>query len=120
MKNELRSISLLTCALFQPAAAIAQQPGLDQPPWGSPWHMWAWGPWWIFPIMVLAAVAVCAAFLLLRADGGRDRDDKLRGDPTASAMQILNERFARGDIARPEYEERKRALLTVMTPGGQA
>jgi hypothetical protein len=32
------------------------------------------------------------------------------GDPTHSALQILNERFAKGEIDQAEYEERRRAL----------
>ena len=119
MKTRAPSISMLFFALLQPVAAIAQQPE----PWSGYWHMWpgAWGMWWLMPFIGLIAVTVCAALLLLRVSGSRGKE--LAGpqaDPTASAMQILNERFARGDIARQEYEERKRALLTVMTPGGQA
>jgi len=34
------------------------------------------------------------------------------GDPTYSALQILNERFARGEIQKQEYEEKKAAILS--------
>jgi uncharacterized membrane protein len=34
------------------------------------------------------------------------------GDPTHSALQILNERFARGEIPKQEYEEKKAAILS--------
>jgi uncharacterized membrane protein len=34
------------------------------------------------------------------------------GDPTYSALQILNERFAKGEIQKQEYEERKAAILS--------
>jgi uncharacterized membrane protein len=34
------------------------------------------------------------------------------GPPTHSAMQILNERFARGEIQKQEYEERKSTILS--------
>ena len=34
------------------------------------------------------------------------------GDPTHSALQILNERFAKGEIQKEEYNERKGAILS--------
>lgn len=35
------------------------------------------------------------------------------GPPTSSrALEILNERYARGEINKEEYEERKRELMT--------
>jgi uncharacterized membrane protein len=45
---------------------------------------------------------------------GRSRGDW--GDPTHSALQILNERFARGEIQKEEYTEKKAALMS----GGRA
>jgi uncharacterized membrane protein len=39
-----------------------------------------------------------------------------RRDPTQSALQILNERYAKGEIQKPEYEERKAAILSSREP----
>jgi putative membrane protein len=105
--------------LFWPAAAFAQQ----QPApwnWPGPWHMWA-GWWWMFPLIMLLAIAGCIAMILhIRSSGGagRHHPDSSGDDPTRSALQILNERFARGEIRREEYEERKRAILTMTGPTG--
>ena len=33
------------------------------------------------------------------------------GDPQKSAREVLDERFAQGEIDRDEYEERKKALV---------
>jgi len=34
------------------------------------------------------------------------------GDQSHSALQILNERFARGEIQKDEYTEKKTAILS--------
>lgn len=111
-------------ALLGPAPAVAQQ---AQPrllwDWPGPWHMWGgWGTWWwIFPLVMLLMIAGCIAMMLLvhRSGGtGRHHAEPAAGDPTLSALQILDQRFARGEIRREEYEERKRAILTMTAPTG--
>ena len=110
-------------ALLGPAQAVAQQ---AQPrllwDWPGPWHMWAaWGMWWIFPLIMLLMIAGCIAMIMHRSGRtGRHHADSPSADPMRSALQILNERFARGEIRREEYEERKRAILTVTAPTGNA
>ena len=104
--------------LAWPVVVLAQQqPGSWD--WPGPWHMWGgWGMWWVFPLLIIAS---CIAMILLahRSGGaGRHQPEPSGDDPTRSALQILNERFARGDIQRDEYEERKRAILTVSGPTG--
>lgn len=87
--------------------------------------MWSdgWGFWWVFPMLfMLFMIIMCAAMFLLwhRSGGGHhhwgpwammDRD-RSWGDPTYSALQILNERFAKGEIQKQEYEERKAVILS--------
>lgn len=130
------SASLTTTALtlFHPLLALAQQaqqPATpSQPPWywHGPWPMWSdgWGFWWIFPLLfMLFMIIMCVAmfFFWHRAGGVRhhwgpwgmmDRGHSW-GDPTYSALQILNERFAKGEIQKQEYEEKKAVIL----PGRQ-
>lgn len=75
------------------------------------WWDGASGPWYgmVFgPIIMIAIVVVTVLIIawLLRAMGlgwQSDRESK-------SALDILKERFARGDIDRTEYEERKKLL----------
>ena len=117
-------------ALFQPLLAFAQtqQPtGPQQPLWNcpGPWHMWGGGGgfWWIFPMIMLFLI-VLAIFFLGRKSSGlhhwgsswhiMDRPWVARswGDPTYSALQVLNERFARGEIQKSEYEEKKASILS--------
>ncbi|MGD0585058.1 MAG: SHOCT domain-containing protein [Oryzomonas sp.] len=120
-------------ALFHPLRALAQQtqqPTVPQQPswdWPGPWHMWSGscGFWWIFPLFMIFMIIICVAFCFFghRSGGSHhhwgpwqmmDRPGPGRswGDPTYSAIQILNERFAKGEIQQQEYEEKKAAILS--------
>lgn len=73
-------------------------------------HIWAWdGSWGMgwgwFGLMHLlwwAIVIMGMAVALRWAAGGRSRADR--------SLEILRERYARGEIEKPEYEERLRHL----------
>jgi len=74
------------------------------------WSDWFGGhgfvPWMFFgPAMMLIFFAVCIAmaYLLVRA-GWRGQSGEGR------AIDILRERFARGEIDQREFEERRRLL----------
>jgi putative membrane protein len=121
MKTKLSAFSILAVfALFHPLQSMAQQ----APPWDwpGPWHMWSGGFWWIFPMMMFFMIIACVAMFMFghRSGGGPHHwgpwgSGRSWGDPTHSALQILNERFARGEIQKAEYEEKKAAILS----GGQ-
>jgi putative membrane protein len=70
------------------------------------------GTWWGISMMVLFWIGLIVTILLVvRAfDGGRGR---YRPDaPTEpGAHQILDARFARGEISKEEYEERSKVLI---------
>jgi len=59
-----------------------------------------WVPWLGFTVLLVAVVALLVVlFRPLRRRGGGSR-----------AMEILNERYARGELEREEFERRRRAL----------
>ncbi len=94
--------------MIEPAHAIAQQaqsPNAPLPPqyyWPGPWHMW--GVWPFGPIMIIVFAVFCMAMMYFMMSGMHHRS---HGD---HALELLNERFARGEINQTEYEERKRLL----------
>ncbi len=74
-------------------------------------HMWGGGAHWIFgPIMMILFVALIVAVVVLvvRWLGGAGGAGGARG--SRSAQDILEERFARGEIDKDEFEARRQAL----------
>lgn len=77
---------------------------------------WGWGGW-IVMLLTMAAFWVLAITLvvwLVRGSHPREREE--RGEPRPDAMAILEERYARGEIDRDEFEQRRTTLLG-QTPG---
>ena len=92
-----------------PVAAAAAEAPAGPYGWG-PEMMWGWG-WYgmIFGplyMMLVLAIVVAVAVLLVRWLAG-----PWHGPPPGrTALDILNERFARGEIDKEEFEERRRLL----------
>jgi putative membrane protein len=124
--------ALAFIVLIEPLQALAQQAAPQpQPPQGyygpGPWHMWHGGYghfWWMFPMMMLFFILVCGVifFVGCRFSGhgphcwGPHAMNRPWGDPSYSALQILNERLARGEIQKDEYAEKKTAILSSGRP----
>ncbi len=69
-------------------------------------HMWGGGAHWIFgPVMMILFVGLIVAVvvLIVRWLGGAGARPK-------AAQDILEERFARGEIDKDEFEARRQAL----------
>ena len=95
-----------------PAIARAQTPG---GPYGyGPQMMWGWG-WYgmifgpLFMILMLAVV-ITAVMLAIRWLGGPWQAPSHHAPPGRTALDILNERFARGEIDQAEYEAKRRLI----------
>lgn len=72
-----------------------------------PYGPWGWFPWmWTFPLTFLVVMLV-----LLFRGGGRPRcgghETPKRED---SARELLDRRYARGEISREEYQQMKKDL----------
>lgn len=96
--------------LVAPDIAAAQQTqGLYYGPhmWGAGWHEWFLGP--IMMIFFLA-LTVAVIVLVVRWFGGPGHGGPMHAPPGRTPLDILKERFAKGEIDKEEYEERRRVL----------
>jgi putative membrane protein len=80
--------------------------------------MMGWGPsvgWgWVFPLVLWGGIITTIVFLVrgvTRGGGGTS----YHGEDTA--LDILKKRYARGEITREEFQERRRALTELWGSG---
>jgi putative membrane protein len=68
------------------------------------WNDYYSGTYWPMPWMMIIFVIICAAmmFFMMRSHRMHSRGE--------DALDILKERFARGEIDQNEYEQRRRLL----------
>ncbi len=68
---------------------------------------WNWDYWpmpFFMPLFIIVFFAICMIMMMWMMRGHRHGGD-------SRALDILNERYARGEINQAEYEERRRVLL---------
>jgi len=92
---------------------LAQWRGYDDRHMG-PGMMGGWGMGWfggifmiLFWILVIVGLVLLIKWLVQSSKGHSERP----GDGSSRAIDILNERYARGEINKQEFEEKKRDLL---------
>jgi putative membrane protein len=86
--------------------------GEDWPPWGM--HM-MWGSWGIgmmIMMFIFWALVIVGIVFLIRwlIAAGTHEQRPATGPGTESALDILNKRYARGEINKQEFEEIRRDL----------
>lgn len=112
MRDRALAAFLVLIVVLLALPALAQAPG-NPPGWGY-WHDgWGWGHMLFGSLMMILfwgglilLIVLAVRYLGHGSAGGGER-------PTGGAktpLQILEERFARGEIDKEEFEQRKRAL----------
>lgn len=75
----------------------------------GPWMMW-WGHGmgWIFPLLIVVFIVV---FLLMGRRGGRGSwCGSGQQEESETALDILNKRYAKGEIGKEEFERMKKDI----------
>lgn len=68
------------------------------------WHGYGGGMMWIFWILLIVLVLWV---IKVNTGEGRNRDSSVQNK---SALDILDERYAKGEIERDEFEQKRRDL----------
>ncbi|WP_262696039.1 SHOCT domain-containing protein [Kordiimonas aquimaris] len=97
--------------------------GLGSPAWAQPVDplcrpsmMWSdgWHGWFVGPVMMILflAIAVAVIFLIVRWLGGNTHGHSAApsGPPRQHAIDILKDRFARGEIDKEEFEKKRQLI----------
>jgi len=77
--------------------------------WGGGWHGWFFGPVMMILFLVIVVIVVVLAVRWL-GGAGHGATHSPHAPSGKSPLDILRERFARGEIDREEFEERRRVL----------
>ena len=107
----IAALTLIPNALWAQAPSEAERYALGPHMmwWGGGWYHMIFGP--LFMILLLA-VLVTVVVLLVRWLGGpwQGTVPPHHAPPSRTPLDILKERFARGEIDKDEFEERRRVL----------
>lgn len=70
-------------------------------------HMYGWGPWGIIVMLVFWLLVIAGAVALIRywMNGRREPGER-------TSLRILEERYARGEISREEFIEKRKDLVS--------
>ncbi len=108
VKSIVSAVLAMTGVLLGAGVVIAD-PGYGYRGYGD--HSMMWGNWFTGPMMMglIIIIAVVVVVVILKAFGFGGHSPA-KPETRDNALGILNERFARGEIDKAEYEDRKKAL----------
>ena len=111
MRRRLTNVVMALPAALVSVPALAQTPA-DRPEyWHYGWN-WGWGHMIFggFMMILFWGAVILMIVLAVRWLGGRSSQGAGSQPPGKRALDILQERFARGEIDKEEFEERRRTL----------
>ncbi len=96
---------------FKLPPSNAQWRGYGEGGWFGPsmmgWGMWGFG--WIFMLLFWGLV-IAALIFLIKWLAGLRRSHPSSAKPHDSALEILRQRYARGEIDKEEFDQKKKDL----------
>lgn len=80
---------------------------------GSHWGMMGWGDSGFWPLGMIIWVVIITAFIAFISWAVSGRSSRTRSDGSASstALDLLEQRYGRGEIGRDEYLQKKTDIL---------
>ena len=114
MRHGITRLTAFLVVVFASVSALAQQQGNEnyRGSWDHP-HMWdGWGWMFLGPLIMIVCIAaiVGVVVLVVRWLGAAGQIAAPHSPPGGAPLNILSERFARGEIDKGEFEEQKRLL----------
>lgn len=97
-------------ALFIGVGLALSAPALAQttaPTWYGPEWMWWWAPFHMVMPILFFGLLIVGAIVLIR----KLWPDEERRASSGRALQLLDERYAKGEIEREEYLRRRQDIL---------
>jgi len=111
IKRILNSSRWVLPGLFCTSSVLASEQASVQPylePWWHAMPMPFFG--WIFPFMFFVMI-ICVIFFMMRKGGmGCMWHNRMMDKPSESALEILDKRYAKGEIDKQEYDDKKAAI----------
>lgn len=102
--------SVAAMSFSQIAVAQPTNPQRYGPMWDDGWYGWFLGPIMMIVFLVITGIVVVSIVRWLMGPAHHGHGPYASGPVERSPLDILKERFARGEIDKDEFEERRRVL----------